>query len=360
MPEYKLDRRSLFQGAAALAIASCTQGPTTSAPTATVPGAATTAPTISPKALVPFKWLFGFNVGAGATLPVIIARELGYYRDQGLDFAWDFTTDSTGIRLIGTNQYQAGSVSDSAAPVRFINEGVPLKAIALLTQVGARALAVKKGSGITRPKDFEGKKVGIKSTPWTEYLVMLGNDNVDRSKIEEIPVGFSSVELKDGIVDVLPVFRSNEPYALKTQLDTEVDLLLPEDWGYPPIGTSLVVNSNYIQSNPDEVTALLRATLKAGEFMVANKAESLQIAVQYGGTARTKEQLDFQFDITAADMVAGQAATKGIGWVTREQWQAQLDLLTEYKLVDKVPTVDTILDTSFLDKVLKDGKVVWP
>jgi putative hydroxymethylpyrimidine transport system substrate-binding protein len=310
--------------------------------------------------LVPFKWLFGFTISAGADLPVVIARELGYYKEQGLDFSWDFTTDSTGIRLIGTGQYQAGSVSDAAAPVNYIVQGIPLKVIDLMTQRGARALAVKKGSGITRPKDFEGKKVGIKTSPWSEYLVMLANDKVDRSKITEVPVGFSSVELKDGLVDVLPVFTGNEPYVLKNQLNTEVDLLLPDQFGYPPIGTSTVVNASYAKSNPAEVTGFLRATLKGAEYMVAHKAESVQIAVQYAGPGKTREQHEFQYDVTARDLVSGIAATKGIGYVTPAQWQAQLDLLADLKVITAKPKVEDVLDTSFLDKVLKDGKVVWP
>lgn len=353
-----IDRRTLLKSAAALAAASCTPAPSAASSSPAASAAASASP--SPKALVPFKWLFGFTISAGATLPIVIARELGYYREQGLDFSWDFTTDSTGIRLIGTGQYQAGSVSDAAAPVNFINQGVPLKAIALLTQRGARALAVKKGSGIARPKDFEGKKVGIKTSPWTEYLVMLKTDNVDRSKITEVPVGFSSVELKDGIVDVLPVFTGNEPFALKNNLNTEVDLLLPDQFGYPPIGTSLVVNANYAKQNPDTITAFLRATLKGAEYMVANKAESVQIVVQYGGTTATRAQHEFQYDVTSRDLVAGIAATKGIGYVTPGQWQAQLDLLADLKLITKKPAVDEILDTSFVEKVLKDGKVVWP
>src|SRR5262245_18476520 len=106
-----LGRRSLLKGAAAIAAAACT--PAVTAPS----GAPAASAAASAKPLIPFKWLCGFSISAGATLPVVIARELGYYKQQGLDFSWDFTTDSTGIRLIGTNQYQAGSVSVAAAPV---------------------------------------------------------------------------------------------------------------------------------------------------------------------------------------------------------------------------------------------------
>jgi ABC-type nitrate/sulfonate/bicarbonate transport system substrate-binding protein len=344
-----VNRRALLKSAAALALASC-------APAAT----GGTQPSTGPKTLTPFKWLFGFTISAGADLPVVIARELGYYKEQGLDFSWDFTTDSTGIRLIGTGQYQAGSVSDAAAPVNFINQGVPLKIISLMTQRGARALAVKKGSGITRPKDFEGKKVGIKTSAWTEYLVMLSYDKADRSKITEIPVGFSSVELKDGIVDVLPVFTGNEPWVLKNQLNTDVDLLLPDQFGYPPIGTSQVVNAQYASAHPDQIVAFLKATIRGAEYMVAHKDESVQIAIQYAGPGKTREQHAFQYDITVRDLVSGIAATKGIGYVTAAQWQAQLELLYDQKVITAKPKVADILDTSYIEQALKDGKAVWP
>ena len=349
-----IGRRTLLKGAAALALAGC-------APTAATGGASPGASGSSaPKALVPFKWLFGFNVQAGATLPIVIGKELGYYRDQGLDISWDFTTDSTGIRLIGTGQYQAGSVSDAAAPVNFINQGVPLKAIALITQRGSRAFAVKQGSPIKRPKDFEGKKVGLKGAPWTEYLVMLKADNVDRSKVTEVPVGNSSVELKDAIVDVLPVFTGNEPYVLKNQLNTPVDLILPDQYGYPPIGTSYVINANYAKTNRQQIIGFLKATLKACEYYLSHKDESIQIAVQYAGPSTSREQHQFLYDVTARDMQIGVAQTKGIGYVTKEQWQAQLDLLSSLGIISAKPKVDDVVDTSFLDEVLKDGKLQWP
>ncbi|HYK97256.1 MAG TPA: ABC transporter substrate-binding protein, partial [Candidatus Acidoferrales bacterium] len=194
-----------------------------------------------------------------------------------------------------------------------------------------------------------------------EYLVMLANDKVDRSKIKEVPVGFSSVELKDGLVDVLPVFTGNEPFVLANQLNTPVDLILPEAFGYPPIGTSDVVNANYAKQNPDVIAAFLRATIKGAEYMVAHKAESVQIAIQYAGPGKTREQHEFQYDITVRDLVSGIAATKGIGYVTPQQWQAQLDLLFDQKLITKKPKVEDVLDTSFVQKVLgPDGKVIWP
>src|SRR5258706_7555357 len=189
---------------------------------------------------------------------------------------------------------------------------------------------------------------------------MLASDKADRSKITEVPVGFSSVELKDGLVDVLPVFTGNEPYVLANQLNTPVDLLLPDQFGYPPIGTSHVVNAQYASANPDVIVSFLKATIRAAEYMVAHKDESVQIAILYAGPGKTREQHAFQYDITARDLVSGLAATKGIGYVTTAQWQAQLDRLADHKLITTKPKVSDVLDTTYIEKALKDGKAIWP
>jgi ABC-type nitrate/sulfonate/bicarbonate transport system substrate-binding protein len=320
----------------------------------------TTAPSATGAALKPFRWLFGFNIQAGPTEPIVIGKDQGFFQQQGLDVSWDFTTDSTGLRLVGAGQYQAGSVSDVVTPVNFVTQGLPIKAIALITQAGQRGFAVMANSGITRPKDFEGKRVGIKVSPWTEYLAMLGYDKVDRSKIQEVPVGFSSVELPQNLVDVLPVFWTSDGYTLKNSLNADINILFPEKFGYPPIGTSIIVNTDFAKSDPNTVTAFLKGYLKATEFYLNNKEKAVQIAIEYAGPNTTRAQHEYLYDATVPQMTAGVAATKGVGYVTKEQWQSQLDLLASLNAIPSKPSVDDLLDMSFLDKVLKDGKLVWP
>lgn len=339
----RLTRREALISMAAMAVVSC-------APTSATGGA-------GGKKADPFKFLFGFTVQANPSLPVIIAKELGYYKEENIDISWDFTTDSASIRLIGAGQYQAGSVSDVAAVANFVNEGVPLKAIVQQGQASARALAVKKGSGIKRPKDFEGKRVGIKgSAPWAEYLAMLAFDKVDRSKIKEVPVGFSSVELKDDLVDVMPVFTGNEPFTLRNVLKVEIDLLLPADFGYPSVGTTMVANTTYMKDNRDAMTRFLKATMKAQEFFIAERDKTIQIAIQYGGTATSKDQHAFIYDVSAPDM----KHPKGVGTISKEAWQANLDLLVSLGVLKTKPKVEDLIDTSFMDAILKDGKVIYP
>jgi NitT/TauT family transport system substrate-binding protein len=352
MSQLRLTRRQALMSAAAAAIAACAPGGTGASPTA---GGSATA---SARAAVAFKWLFGFTIQANPSMPVIVAKELGYYKEEGIDIAWDFTTDSTSIRLIGTNQYNAGSVSDVLTVANFVKQGIPLVAMVQQGQESARVFAVKQGSPIKRPKDFEGKKVGVKpGAPWTEYLAMLAFDKVDRSKITEVPVGFSSVELKDGLVDVLPTFIGNEPFVLRTQLNTPVDLILPKDFGAPLVGTTMVANKDYIKNNRDAMIRFLKATMKAQEYFIAHKSESVQMAVQYGGTATSRAQHEYIYDISQKDM----QHPNGVGWIDKAKWQANLDIVTNLGLIKDPPKIDDLVDDSLMKEIIgADKKIKYP
>jgi NitT/TauT family transport system substrate-binding protein len=345
-------RRLLISAGAATLAAAC-------APVASGPGA--TAST--QRAVAPYRWIFGFTIQANPSLPVILAREAGYYKEQGIDISWDFVTPSaTGIRLMAAGHYEGGSTGDVGSVVQFVNEGLPIKVIAQQSQISGKALAVRKGSGITRPKDFEGKKVGIKSNnPWTEYLAMLAFDKVDRSKITEVPVGFSSVELKEGIVDVLPVFTGNEPFVLRNNLKQEVDLIYPSDFGFPGIGSMTVMNTKFIAEKRDVALRWVKAYLKGHEHMLANREASIETAVRFGGTATTRAQHEFIYDVSKREMEGGpEAQGKGAGWINKAAWQKNIDILFDLGVTKSKPKVEDLTDTSLVEEVVKSGKVVWP
>ena len=314
------------------AAAAATTAPAAAAANATAP-VPTFAPTVAatkPASLVPFKWLFGFRIQANpSTAAIVIAKDQGYYAQEGLDLSWDISNDQTSIRLIAAGQYQAGSLGGPGTLIDMVNENLPVKSISIINQEGSRTFAVKSDSGIKRPKDLEGKTVGYKVSFWPEYLAMMAYDKVDRSKVKEIEVGFSSVELKDGTVDMLPVFKSNEPYTLKNTLGLDISYVDPKDFGYPTFGTALIANTGYMKSNPDQMTGFLRATLRGLQFYMDNKQQALDIVQKYGPKEVSADLNRFIYEVEAPQVTAGIGSTLGIGEQTRDQWQREVDTLAD-------------------------------
>jgi ABC-type nitrate/sulfonate/bicarbonate transport system substrate-binding protein len=328
------------------------------APTAPVP---TLAPAGKPATLVPFKWLFGFRIQANpSTAAIVIAKELGYYAEQGLDLTWDISNDQTSIRLIAAGQYQAGSLGGPGTLIDMVNENLPVKSFSIINQEGSRTFAVKADSGIKRPKDLEGKTVGYKVSYWPEYLAMMASDGADRSKVKEIEVGFSSVELANGTVDMLPVFKSNEPYTLKNTMGMNISFVDPKEFGYPTFGTALIGNSGYMKSNPDQMTGFLKATLRGLQYYLDNKEKALEIVQRNGPKEVAPELNAFIYSVEAPQVTAGVGSTIGIGAQTKEQWQREVDTLGDMKVTKGKPKVEDLYDNTFIERSLKDGKVVWP
>src|SRR5262245_4936971 len=139
-------RVSVILGAALL-LAACQPAPPP-APTA-APAKPAAAPTQAPAAaksqsLVPFKWLFGFRIQANpSTAAIVIAKELGYYAEQGLDLTWDTSNDSSSLRLVASNQYQAGSVSSSGTLIDMVNENLPVKSISIINHDNSKTFAIR-------------------------------------------------------------------------------------------------------------------------------------------------------------------------------------------------------------------------
>ena len=61
------------------------------------------------------------------------------------------------------------------------------------------------------------------------------------------------------------------------------------------------------------------------------------------------------------DMANGPLTTsRGIGYASRDQWQAFHDSLLTYGGLKAAASIDQAYSTRILESVLKDGRLAWP
>ena len=306
--------------------------------------------------MVPFGWLHGFRIQVAASAPIVIALDQGYYEEECLDFSMEITTGSASIRLIAAGRFQGGSVSSAGTLVNFVNDNFPLTSIGLLTQESARTFAVLADSGIERPADFAGKRAGVKvNTIWDEFIAMLAFDEVDPDSIEYIPVGFSSVEMNEGLVDILPVFSGNEPHTLRNDFGLDIRLLDPGDWGFVGVGSMIIINTDYARENPKIVEGFMRATIRGMEFYLENKQESIDIVNKYATpeVAAATERASFLYDVTATQMPRADGC---LAYIPPERWDLIISQLIDLELLGAPGTPDPpitqlLYDNSFIEAV---------
>lgn len=305
------------------------------------------------------KVIFQAGYKPQADLPFVaayVAKDNGYFAQEGLDVDIQHSSGSDAhLQLLAANKIQFATTVASTILKQRATSNVPIESVALFGQRGDTVLAVLADSGINSPKDFEGKTVGYKSFPAPEYLGLLKAAGVDRSKVREVGVGFDPRVLTERKVDVLPVFRSNEPDTLHG-LGFDVKLFDPADYGVPTLGVTYVVNGDWAAQHGELVTAFLRATMRAVAWILDHRDEAIDITMRYAPQEQRDHQrymLDTEIDAAQSDLTRAH----GIGWTEASQWQALEDALLESQAIPKAVDVNTAFTTKYLEPVYKDGKL---
>jgi ABC-type nitrate/sulfonate/bicarbonate transport system substrate-binding protein len=296
-----------------------------------------------------------------ANLPFVgayIAQEKGYFATQGLDVQ---ITHATGqgehLKLLLQGSVDVTTGEADAVLARRADD-LPVVSIAVLGQRGQRAFAVQESSEIRTPKDFAGKTVGFKVLQTPDYLALLAMSGVDRSKIQEVPVGFDPRILAAGKVDVYPVFESNEPDILQ-RLGVPTRLIRPIDYGVPSLGLTYLTRQQLVDTDPTALERFLKATLHGIQDAKDNPEAATDIVMKFA----PNEERDHQLSMLKVelDMADGPASReRGIGWSTPQQWQSFHDTLLAYGGLSKAVDVNTAFTDRILTSVYRDGHLIWP
>ena len=296
-----------------------------------------------------------------ANLPFVaayVAQEQGYFVAQGLDVTIHHSTGQHLQLLLSGDVDITTAAAGSVLKRRADDPGVPIRAIALFGQRGQQAFIALADSGITTPRDWQGRTFGYRISVPPEYLAIVEAAGVNRELVREVRVGFDSRILVEGRVDVLAVFKSNEPHIIR-KFGFEVVQFDPSDRGIPALGLTYITREDLIAEQPDLITRFLKATLKGLQFSFAHPEETLDIVLRYA-TNEDRDHMRFMLEAEQADAVSELTREHGLGWMTRQQWQAFHDLLVRYDALDRELDVEQAFTPRFLAAVYDDGRLVWP
>ena len=332
----------------ALLLVSCSSGSSDDA----TPGA-------TARAIKHVTFMAGFQ--AQANLPFVgayVAQEKGFFREQALDVDIRHAQSGEHLQLLVAGEVQF-TTANGPQVVQRNAQGLPVVAIALIGQRSEQGYAVLAGSGISSIGDWAGKTFGYKGTVPAEFFAMARANGLDPARVKQVRVGFDPRILTEGQVDILAVFFSNEPDALD-RLGFKTRVFDPNDYGVQSLGLTYVTTSDFIKKDPDAVERFLKCALRGIDYANEHRDEALDIVMKYAPQQDREHQrfmMNTELDRAQTDLTR----KNGLGWQTREQWQANHDLLYENKVIDKpLPDVAAIYNDEFLKRIYKNGKLVWP
>lgn len=296
-----------------------------------------------------------------ANLPFVstyVAEEKGFYEDQNLKVTIHHASRGEHLQLLMSGEVDFTTAAATSVLKRRSDPEIPIVAFALLGQRAQQAYIALKKSGIEDVKDWEGKTFGYKISPPPDYLALLKANNVDRSKITEVNAGFDPRILTEGKVDILAIFKSNEPDTIQ-KLGFEITLWDPADYGVPSMGLTFITRQDIIENNPELVEKFLKATLTGTHYALQNQDETLDIIMKYAPNENRDHQ-KFMLSTELKDSQSSLTDQNGLGYMNDKQWKDLYDSLVEFEALPNQFDYQTAYTNEFLQSVYKDDILLSP
>lgn len=217
--------------------------------------------------------------------PIIVAQELGYFEEAGLEVEVIAPADpSDPPKMVAAGRADL-AVSYQPQLHLQVAEGMPLIRVGTLVATPLNCLLVLEDGPIKTLADLKGSKIGFSVAGVEEALLsrVLANGGVGLDEVELVNVNWSlSPALMAGQVDaVIGAFRNFELNQMEIEGVAGRCFYLEEE-GLPPYD-ELIYVANPDTMNRDVITRFLGATEKATQFIVNHPQESWDI---FAGTAK--------------------------------------------------------------------------
>jgi NitT/TauT family transport system substrate-binding protein/putative hydroxymethylpyrimidine transport system substrate-binding protein len=240
------------------------------------------------------------------------------------------------LKLIATGKVDLG-VLDIHDLAIAREQGADLVAIAAL--VGKPLAALIGQPGLERPRDLEGRTVGVSGLPSDPAFLraILEHDGADYDSVKQVTIGFSAVaRLLSRRVDAVPAFWNAEGVALKAK-GRDVAEFRVEDYGAPPYPEVVLVTSRKtLEAERDTLERTLTAISSGMQATLDDpdrSAREIAAAADSADVELTRAQLDAVMPVFARGLK-----------VDRDVLERWADFDAEIGIVEERPDVDRAFD----------------
>ncbi len=274
-------------------------------------------------------------------LGLYIAQQKGYFADENLEVTMYTPSDpSTVLQTVGAGQDDFG-MSYQPDVLLARNKGVPVVSILGVVQHPLNSLMTLKSSGITRPGELAGKKVGYPGIPTNEPLLetMLKADGLDGlGDVELVNIGWNISEslIGEKVDAVVGAYWTHESIHMEN-IGYPVNVMRMEDWGVPDYyELVLVTGEDYLKDNQDVAERFIRAIKRGFEEAIEDPQAGVDVLV-----AENKGEIDEDIDRPGADLLVELwqlPSGGGFGTQEPERWNSFVQWMKDNGMLE--PSLD--------------------
>ncbi len=293
----------------------------------------------------------------GPSAPYFVALDKGYYKAEGLNVSIDSGPGSVaGIARVAAGTYPIGFFDiNSLVRFRDQNPDKDVKAVLMVYDKPPFAIVSLAKSGITKPKDLEGKTLGAPAPDgaYAQWKAFVKENGVDDSKVKVENVGFPVREpmLADGKVDAITGFSFSSYFNLLTKgiPGSDIKVMLMADHGIVLYGNAIMVNPDFAKQNPKVVAEFVRATIKGIIDTIKDPDGAIKSVMKRNETAEEKIELARLKMSLNDNFVTPWVKANGVGGIDEQRMAKAIDqIAVTYEFKNAKPKPADIFTSEYL------------
>jgi NitT/TauT family transport system substrate-binding protein len=300
---------------------------------------------------------FGLDwIVEGTHTPWIIAKEKGYFEEEGLDVVFERGFGSRdSIVKVGAGAYDMG-YGDLYAMLNFNTRypKKPLVAVSVYFYETPMSFVALKDSGIETPKDFEGRRLsfvpgGSTQRFWPTFAEAAGID-VEKVNLVSVDPKLHQVVLMTKEVDVItPFVVSGMPQLNKEGYgEAQLNTFTFDQLGFDFYGNGVVTTREFAEENPEVVRGFNRALIRGHMDMIADPEEALDyLEAHRDFVDREMERYRIELGIKSF-IITEESKRVGLGQIDPERFQRSLAQVAPVLELDTIPSVEDVFDGQYL------------
>jgi NitT/TauT family transport system substrate-binding protein len=283
----------------------------------------------------------------------------GYYKAEGLDVTIDAGNGSAGsVNRVASGAYDMG-FADISALMEFLgnNPGAKVQAVFLLYSASPAAVFSMKKSGINKPADLMGKKLGapVFDAGRKAFPIFAKANKIDLQKIQwqSMDPPLRETMLVKGDVDAITGFYFTSLLNLIARGAKEEDI---STMLYPANGVDLysnvvIVNTDFAAQNPNAVKGFLRGLCKGVKDVVSNPDSTIAYVKARDGLIN--EDLEKRRLRLAVEGVVNTAEAKknGIGLPDPIKLQRNMGQMADAFQMKLVPGANIVFNAAYMPEL---------
>ena len=273
--------------------------------------------------------------------PIYVGIEKGWFAKQGVALQVIYAAAADIMRNVAAGNVQLGFPNGDAV-IAARAAGLPVKVVHTTYQRGIGATIFKAERGYRTMADLKGKKVAVTSLGSPNYLQLQvglkkAGLTIEDVSVEVIATGAIVQALQADQVDAI-VFSELRRYNLEAD-GVKVGAISSNEF-LPSFGNVVVTSERTLQTSPKAVRAFSAALDQSLAWIIdGNVDEAIALSLaKYAPTWKGQEALlkrAFTESFIPSIWQSPLTRAKGLGAGDLKAWQDNIDILAEYKVIEK-------------------------